>query len=157
MRAPLFGVACALTLASIPLPALAQHARGTDIVIETPGERTTNNKLVLGGIAGAGVIAGALGLYFHLDSRSASNDVSADAKTGRAWTQEDVDLADRASSSRTRAAVGYSIGGALLIGAAIALIVTEPKSETTVIRARSTQPTISPTPGGAVVGGMWSF
>lgn len=156
MTASLRCVACTLILSSIPLSAAAKDL-GRDIVIETPGERTTNNKLVLGGIAGLGVVAGALGVYFHLDSRSASDAVSADALTGRAWTQEEVDLVDRASSSRTNAAVAYSLGGALLIGAVIALIVTEPPSETTVIRPHTGTPTVMPTSGGAMVGGVWSF
>ena len=44
------------------------------------------------------------------------------------------------------------------IGAAIAFIVTDPGSETTVITpSRTTTPTVSATDGGAVVGGMWSF
>ena len=135
-------------------------ARGEgDIVIETPGERPLENKLLVGGLAGAGVLASALGLYFHLDSRSASSDVSASKFTGHAWTADDQALVDRADRSRGRAIIGYSVGGALLIVAAITLIVTEPRSETTVIhphRARSI-PVVAPTEGGALFGGMWSF
>ena len=156
MRAPLCGAACALLLATVPMPVRAD-GRGKDIVIEVPGERTLTTRLVIGGLAGAGVVAGALGLYFHLDSRSAANAESADAMTGRAWTQEDVDQVDRASSSRTKAAVGYSIGGALLIGAVVALIATDPGSETAVIHPHTGVATIVPTAGGAVVGGVWSF
>lgn len=127
-----------------------------DIVITSPGERSTNNKLLLAGLAGAGVIAGGIGLYFHLDSRSASNDVNASLFTGEAWTAEDAALVEQADRSRSRAIVGYSIGGAFLIGAVVALIVTEPASETIVIQPKAS-PTVTPTPGGAVVGGRWSF
>ncbi len=129
-----------------------------DIVIEIPGERSTENKLLLGGIAGAGFIAGALGAYFHLDSRSASDDVSSSKFTGQAWTTDDQTLVDRADRSRSRAIVGYSVGGALLIGAAVVYIITEPKTEKAVIRPHGRgSPTIAPTQGGAVLGGMWSF
>jgi hypothetical protein len=139
------------------LLAPSAHAE-KDIVIEIPGERTLENKLIVGGIAGAGFIAGVLGAYFHFDSRSASDDVSADSYTGQAWTSEDQALIDRADRSRSRAIIGYSAGGVLLIGAAIYYIVTEPRSETAVIRPHGRgSPTVSPTEGGAMLGGMWSF
>lgn len=131
-------------------------AGSRDIVIETPGERSTENKLMLAGLVTAAGIAGGLGLYWHLDSQSASDDVSAILFIGEAWTPDDAALLERADRSRSRAIVAYGVGGALLIGAAIALIVTEPPSETTVIRPRAT-PTVSPTDGGAVLGGWWSF
>ncbi len=135
----------------------AQVAAAKDIVIETPGERTSQQKALVGGLAGAGVLLGALGVYFHLDSRDASDEVTADGFTGRSWTPDKQDAVDRAERSRTLAAVGYGVGGALLIGAVISLIVTEPKSEITVIRPRAAVPTVSPTQGGAVFGGTWSF
>lgn len=145
--------ACVLALA---VSAATAHAG--DITIEIPGERSSENKILLGSLAGAGLVLGALGAYWHLDSRSASNDVSSDRFTGHAWTAEDEALVDRADRSRGRAIVAYSAGGALLLGAAIVYIVTEPRSETTVIHphGRGT-PTVAPTEGGAVLGGMWSF
>lgn len=133
-------------------------AQPHDIVVETPGERSTGNKLALGGMAAAGVLAGALGLYYHLDSRSLSDDVSADSATGRPWTSDLQSKVDRASDDRTKAAVFYSVGGVLIAGAIVALIVTEPKSETTVIRPHTAMPILAPAQGGgAVVGGAWSF
>jgi hypothetical protein len=146
-------VASALVLLTTSRLAAADR----DIVIETPNERSTNTKILLGVVAGAGVVAGGLGAYWHLDSRSAAADVSAGKFTGEAWTSEDVALADQADRSGSRAAVAYGIGGALLIGAAIAFIVTDPGSETTVITPNRGTPTVAPTAGGAVLGGMWSF
>jgi hypothetical protein len=129
-----------------------------DIVIDIPGERPVENKILIGSLVGAGFIAGVVGAYFHLDSRSASDDVSASKYTGHAWTSDDQDAVDRADRSKTRAIIGYSVGGALLIGAAVVYIATEPKSGTAVIHphGRGT-PTMQPTEGGAVLGGMWSF
>jgi len=138
---------------------LAQQAHAEkDIVIEIPGERPLDNKILIGGLVGAGFLSGVIGAYFHLDSRSASSDVSSDRFTGHAWTSEEQDLVDRADRSKTRAIIGYSVGGALLVGAAIVWIATEPKSETAVIHphGRGT-PTAQPTEGGAILGGMWSF
>lgn len=128
-----------------------------EIVIDTPGERTRENKLLLAGLAGAGVLAGGLGLYWHLDSRSASREVSAKELTGKAWTSDRQALVEQADRSRTRAAIAYGIGGALVVSAVVALIVTEPPSERTVIHPRSATPTVAPIQGGAVVGGAWSF
>src|SRR4051812_18107941 len=129
-----------------------------DIVIEVPGERTTEQKLMIGGLGGVGLIATVVGVYFHLDSRSASNDVTTDHFTGRAGTAGDTALVDRADRSRSRAIVGYSAGGVLLIAAAVAYILTEPKSETTVIHPHGRgSPSVAPTEGGAVFGGVWSF
>lgn len=141
--------------------ASASPARAEDeikpITIVAPGERTTNNKLVLGGLAGAGLVAGAVGFYFHLDSRSASDEVGTDVFTGTAWSEEHQDLVDQADRSRTAAIAMYSIGGAFMVGAIVYWIVTDPPDETIVIHPRSAQPTITPTPGGAVLGGTWSF
>lgn len=131
-------------------------AADRDIVIETPKERSTSTKILLGAVAGAGVLASGLGAYWHLDSRSAAEDVSAGKFTGEAWTSEDIARAEQADRSKARATIAYGIGGALLIGAAIAFIVTDPGHETTVITPNRT-PTVAPTPGGAVFGGMWSF
>lgn len=125
-----------------------------EIVIVVPGERSTNNKLVLGAVLGVGVIAGAVGVYYHLDSRTASNDVEAVQFEGEAWTQEEVDLVERAERARGRAAIGYAVGGAFVIGAIVAFIVTEPKAERAVIR---TGASASLVPGGAMAFRTWRF
>lgn len=124
-----------------------------DIVVEVPNERTTPNKIGLAGLAAGGLLVGAIGLYFHLDARDAVDAVEADRFTGEAWTAEKVELVDRADRSSTRAGIAYGIGGAILIGAIVGFIVTDPKSQTSVIRTSQ----ITPTAGGAIVGTGWSF
>lgn len=126
------------------------------ITIVAPTERPMKNKLTLAGLAGASLLSGAIGLYFHLDSRSASDDVATDVFTGTPWTREHQDLVDRANSSRTAAIAMYGVGGAFLIGSIVYWIVTDPPDETIVIQPRA-QASITPTPGGAVFGGTWSF
>lgn len=138
-----------------PPGATAPHAvpfRHKDIVVTTPGERTTKNIAVLATIAGAGALLGGVGLYFNLDSQSAANDVSAHRPTSLPWTPERQATYDRAHDSGVKAGIFYGVGGALVLGAAIAYIVTEPKAETTVIH-----PHIEVGPGGATLGGTWSF
>jgi hypothetical protein len=130
--------------------------RGKDIVIVTPGDRSRDNILLISGMAGAGAILSGVGLYFHLDARSASNQVSASTPTDKAWTKSEQALYDEAHSSTTKAAVFYGIGGALVLASVITLMVTQPESETTIIHPHGT-PTVAPTPGGALVGGAWRF
>ncbi len=149
-------LASLLCVVAVLAPRAAQA--DADVVIEIPGDRSIENKLFLGGLAGAGLIAGALGAYFHLDSSSATDDVSSNKFTGHAWTAEDQELVDRADRSRSRAIVGYSVGGVLLIGTIVAYIVTAPKSEKAVIHPHGRgSPTVAPTEGGAMLGGMWRF
>jgi hypothetical protein len=123
-----------------------------DIVVTTPGERSTKNIVVLASIAGAGVLVGGLGVYFNLDSKSAADEVSAHGAATLPWTPQRQATYDRAHDSGVKAEVFYGVGGALLIGAFVGLIATQPKSETTVIR-----PHVEAGPGGAMLGGSWSW
>lgn len=146
----------AICMLALVAPRVASAEK--DIVIEIPGERTMEQKVLVGGLAGAGILVGAIGAYFHYDSREAANEVGSDTYTGEAWTAEDRGLVDQADRSRTRAIVGYSIGGALLIGAIVAYIITDPPSETAVIRPHGRgSAMVMPTEGGALAVGTWSF
>src|SRR2546430_2177453 len=60
--------------------------RGKDVVLEVHDDRSTKNIAILASIAGAGAIAGAIGVYYNLDSRSAANQVSAHLPTGMVWS-----------------------------------------------------------------------
>ena len=130
-----------------------------DIVITVDGDRSAPNIALLAGIAGAGVLLSGLGLYYNLDSRNAAAEVSPKHPTNTPWTQAQVDEVDRAHSSGIKAGVFYGLGGAVIIGAIVTYIVTQPKSETTVIHPHyaGVQPLIAPTPTGAMVGGAWRF
>jgi hypothetical protein len=123
-----------------------------DIVVTTPGERTAKNIAIIASIAGAGLVFGGLGVYYNLDARSASHDVEANHPLSAPWTSDRQATYDRAHDSSVKAGIFYGVGGALLIGAAVTLIVTQPKEETTVIH-----PHIEVGPGGATLGGTWSF
>jgi len=142
-------------------PARFPAPSGPDIVIESQPDRSTTNVAVLASLAGAGVLLGGVGLYFHLDSRSASDDVGANKPTNLPWTAADQRTYDRAHSSALAAGILYGLGGGLLVTAIVGLIVTEPKSETLVIHPHGNPqagPTIAPVPGGgAVLGGWWKF
>lgn len=134
--------------------------RGKDVVIVAYPDRSTKNVAIMGALAGAGVVAGAFGLYFHLDSRSASDEVSAHKATNVPWTQDQQDTYDRANRSATAAGVLYGIGGGLILATAVMFIVTEPKPETMIIHPHvDPKPTalVAPTRGGAMIGGAWRF
>ena len=145
----------ALAAIAVPVASLAEVARPREITVEIPGERSQNNKILVASLGAASVIAGALGVYWHLDSRDASDQVSADTFTGEAWTDDKIDLVDRADRSKTRATIAYSIGGALLVGTIVTWIVTAPESETAIIRTGGLG--VAPTQDGGMVTRMWSF
>ena len=150
-------IVCAVLVGVLGIPrAAVAEKRGRDIIIEVPGDRPTTNKLLIGGLGGAGLLVGALGLYFHLDYRSASDDVSAHNLTGKAWTPNAQALLDRAERSSTRAGVAYGFGGALVLAAIITYIATDPGSETTVIHT-GPAPAFIPAQDGAALGGTWRW
>jgi hypothetical protein len=149
----------AFTAIAVPVAGFAEEPRvmkPREIQVEIPGERSQNNKILVASIGAAGLIASALGVYWHLDSRDASKEVNAHYFTGEAWTDEKVGLVDRAERSKTRATIAYSFGGALIVGAIATWILTSPESETTVIRTGGVS--VTPThDGGGMVTRMWSF
>ena len=139
--------------------------RGKDVIIVSYPDRSRKNITVLLSLAGSGLVMGALGLYFHLDSRSATDDIDADSTRGVPWSAAHQDTYERAERSATIAGVFYGLGGALVLASAVTYIVTEPKAETMVIQPHGTghaalprrTPIVAPTRGGAVIGGAWSF
>ena len=145
-------VVWALLLALAPRVAAADQAH--DIVVEIPGERSSANLALLGGLTGGALLFGGLAVYFHLDSQSISSELSASMPTGKPWSPALQKKDQQASDDRTRAAVLYSIGGAMLIGAVVTYIATEPDSETQVIHPHTA---VQPTQGGALVSHWWSF
>ena len=141
--------------AAIPGGTAPQTASdGKDIVIVTPEDRSTTNIVTIASIAGAGLLVGAVGVYFNLDGKSESDKISAGVPTTRPWLPSDQAAADQASSDRTKTIVFYSLGGALIAGAAVMLILTDPGSTKTVIHPHTA---ISPLPGGAIAMHEWTF
>jgi hypothetical protein len=126
--------------------------RHKDIVVTTQGERSTKTVAILASVAGAGALLGGVGVYFNLDSRSASDSVSAHSPTSTPWTPQRQAIYDQAHDSGVKAEIFYGLGAACVLGAAIGLIATVPGSETTVIH-----PHVTVQPGGATLGGTWSF
>lgn len=138
----------------------AGERRTRDIVVKYHPDRSRENLTMVALLGAAGALFGGVGLYFHFDSRSASDEVKSQRYTGRTWTQEREDTFNRAHSSAAIAAVSYGIGGALLIATAVAYIVTEPPLETLVIRPHSPPKPVTivaPIPGGAFVSRGWEF
>lgn len=152
------------------LPYIAPRPK--DIVIDSPGVRTTKNIAIVSGILVSGLAIGALGLHYNLDARDAADKVSASVvrdpnvdggtlPSGRTWNAEDQALVDRASSSSTKAEIFYAIGGAAVIGAIVVFIATDPPDTHSVIHTtrpeRKYTPTVAPTSGGAVLGAVGRF
>ena len=127
-----------------------------DIIVDTPGERSSTNIAVIAGITTGALAAGVFGLYFNLQGEKAAKAVSSSTFTGRFWTPADQAQVDKADRDRTRTIVLYSAGGALLVAAIVALIATEPKSTRTVIHPH-TASIIAPIPDGVIVARGWTF
>src|SRR5512141_1515821 len=51
-------------------PALRTSMRHKDIIVTTPGERSSKNIAILAAVAGAGALLGGVGVYWNLDSKS---------------------------------------------------------------------------------------
>jgi hypothetical protein len=128
-----------------------------DIVIETPGERSSKNIAMLSTVGGAALVGGIFGLYFHLEGKKAADAVTQTQFNSRTWSpayQSDVDK----SAHDRRLAIGFYAGGSvLLIAAVVALIVTDPKSTTTTIHPHAAMVVPVPVPGGAVLARGWEF
>jgi hypothetical protein len=144
--------------------------RPKDIVIDSDGQRTTKNIVMVSGILVGGLALGGLGLHYNLDARDAADKVSASVvrdpnvdggtlPSGKTWNADDQKLVDRASSSSTKAEILYAVGGAAVIGAIVLFIVTDPPATHTVIH--TTRPerkyTVAPTNGGAMLGAVGTF
>jgi hypothetical protein len=121
-------------------------------VVRYPPDRPHSNIVLLAALGGATLLFGGAGVYFHLQSRSAADDVSAKTDTGLPWTQDRQDTYDRSERDATIAGVLYGIGGALALTTAILYIVTEPELQETVMTPR-----VTATRDGAMFGGTWSF
>jgi hypothetical protein len=151
------GVAVAAVPARADTDYFGAKPAPTEIKYRKARSRTAGQKLTIGGLAAGGVLAGAVGLYFHLDSRDAADELSADAEIVGTWTADRQATYDRAGSSGIKAIVGYSVGALLLGGAVVALWKTEPGEDEVVLTTRRAAPTLEPVAGGAVVGGVWPW
>src|SRR5690349_8139900 len=126
-----------------------RKAAGSSILVRRPGSRTLQQKLVIAGLFGGAAIAAGAGVWFHLDSRDAADQVSADGdRAVGTWTDAEQDVYDRAHSSGVGAIVGYSLGAALLAGAIDEVVMTAPAEQELLLR---------PVAGGAIVGKGWTF
>lgn len=142
-----------------------QDAPTQDITFRMDIPRTRNQRIVIASLFGGAAVFGVAGLAFHLDSRSKSDQVSAlGDHTHVIWDDAHESTRSSALQSRALAIAGYSVGGALLLAGAVALYVTEPGSKVVTVGEERAEPpaptvpvTIAPVPGGAVLGGSWSF
>jgi hypothetical protein len=144
-----------------PVSALAQGGYFTEgdkhLTYKQAGSRSRNEMIVLLSIFGTAAVAGAVGTYFALDSQSKSVEVSASGvHTGRAWSADLDETRKDALRSRTVAQVSFGVTGALMLGGAIAFIITSPDDEL-FYQNWQTRSFIAPIDSGLVAGSGWSF
>jgi len=150
-----------------------KDAPSDQITYRVDNPRTTRQRIVLGVLFGGAALAGGIGLAFHLDSRSKSDDVTETGElSGRTYDQA-VDATRRgALRSRTRAIVAYGLGGALAAAGVVALVLTDPgsrqvkvgrKQQETVpspivpVSLLDVQPVLVRGGAGVQLRGTWSF
>ncbi len=156
-------VALGVVLASVPAGADTNYFGGggdpTEVKYRRPKSRTLGQQLTIAGFTAGGLLAGGVGVYFHLDSRDAASELSSDGRVMGAWTADRQAQFDRAGSSGTKAIIGYSVGAVLLGAAVVALWRSVPGDEEVAIEParKAAVPVIAPVAGGAVVGGAWSW
>jgi hypothetical protein len=161
LAAPAAADTAADTAAPPPAPAAADKApdyfaakpHGA-IRIRRKRERCRADRMLIGGLlAGAAVTTGA-GVYFHLDSRAAAEELSAKRLTNLRWSEELAETYDRGQRSGTLARVSYGLAGALAIGTLVAVWLTDPGEEVVELRVRASA---TVTDDGASVGAAWQF
>src|SRR5687768_16841315 len=75
----------------------AQQPAPGELKFRESRHRPRGQVALIAGLAGGALLAGGLGLWFHLDSRDAADEVSAIGElTGRAWTADRQEVYDRA-------------------------------------------------------------
>lgn len=125
--------------------------------------RTRKQHILLASLFGGAVAFGGLGLYFHLDSRDASDEISlVGGEPSRTYDRSVDKTRDRALRSRVLAIVGYSVSGAFLVATIVAMAMTQPGEEIVTIdqekAPKNTVPvSVIPIRGGAMVGKAWRF
>ena len=131
-----------------------------DEVLDTVerGDRSPSDRHLIGGLYVGAAVVGGLGLYFHLDSRAAANDVSNQNEATGPWTAALQSTYDRGHHDGELAEISYGVAGSLLLGAIIATWWTQPKPRTAQVDvSRIPTPVVSPTRNGGVVSAQWDF
>lgn len=135
-----------------------QHSNdGSTIRIKRDKSRTTSQKLLIGGLLVGAAASIGVAVHFHLDSRDAADEVSAnDRLTGETWTPALQDTYDRAGTSGTYAIVGYVVGALFLGGSVVAAWKTQPDQEQIEIDNHG-RASITPIKGGILMARAWSW
>lgn len=169
MKAALTIAVVVLSMVAAPLAAQADDTDyfGKDrpkdeLTYRVDRSRTKKQRVVIASLLGGSLVFAGLGLYFHLDSRDKADELSAaGSHTGQVWTQEREDTRNSGRTSGRLAIGGYVLGGALMIAAGVALVMTQPGSELVKVDDSATKPavpvSIAPVRGGAIVGKGWVF
>lgn len=146
-------VILAIALAAAPARAdtdyFSEAPETSAVKVRRGKSRTPAQRVTIAALLGGAAVAGGIGVWFHLDSRAAADEVSADSDRPVAtWTTGHQATYDRIDRSGTKAIVGYSVAGALLAGAIAYAFETRPGEEEVVLE---------PTREGATVSRVWRW
>lgn len=151
-------------LVAVPAAARADDGYFGDgtkqLVFKEEGKRTKTQNITLLSLAGAAVLAGAVGSFYLLDARSQSDEVSASGlHTLLAWSPELEATRKDALRSNRIGTVSMGISGGFAAATIIAYIITQPDKEVGYQdwQTRNRLPSITPADGGLVIGQGWAF
>jgi hypothetical protein len=127
------------------------------LTFKEAGSRSETERITLYSLFGAGLLAGAVGTFYVLDSRSQSDKVSANGyHTGQTWTADLEATRTDALRSRKVAQVSLGLSTGFLLAGIVTYIITEPEMEVG-YQDWQTRSFAKPTRGGVVLGQGWSF
>ena len=135
-RAPVAKVEAPVQPAEPTAPVPQPDQRGTPpastaTAEQSPGPWTPARQVAVG-VAGAGVAALGVGVYFGLRSNSLEDQANDRCPTVLCADSEAVRLNDRAQTAATRANIFYAVGGVGVVAATVIWFVGKPDTETVV-------------------------
>ena len=130
---------------------------GGGVLVRKDRSRTRRQKLLIYGLAGGAALFGGLGAYFHYDSKSIADELSADSDQHQRWSPELQDKYDRGQLDGKLAIAGYAISAGLIAATIVVVIKTDPGTELETIGPGGAKPVADVVPGGATVGASWSW
>jgi hypothetical protein len=129
----------------------------TTVTFNQGKDRSNGELMLLGGLLLGAAASVGVGAYYNLDSHDAASSVSARVLTGKSWSTDLQATYDRAHSSGVKAEIGYGLAGAFAVAALIAVWRTDPGETAVDLDPSAATATITPTPGGEMVGATWGF
>jgi hypothetical protein len=146
------------TAPTAPTPTIDYFQKGgNQLVVRKSRSRTRNQRLLIYGLAGGAAAFAGIAAYFHYDSKSIADELSADSDQNERWSEDHQDKYDRGQLDGKLAIAGYAISAGLIAATIVVVLKTDPGTELETIGPGGSKPVANVVPGGATVGASWSW